>query len=110
MQTDYWFNLRKEEFIIAGDGNLLYVNFKDKNADIVVPEGVKRISGQAFQRVECNRVILPSTLEVIRSNAFGVSTGYGATITEIVLPDKEFVIEEQAFRNCSTLKKINFHI
>ena len=108
MQTDYWFNLRKEPFIIAGDGNLLNVYFNDENADIVIPEGVKRISGQAFQSVKCNRVILPSTLEVIRPNAFAVSTGYGATITEIVLPDKEFIIEEKAFRNCSTLKKINF--
>ena len=107
-QTTYWNNVKKNDFVIAGDGNLLSVYCKDATADVVIPEGVKRICGGAFRNVQCNRVILPSTLEVIRSNAFGVVTGYGSTITEIVLPDKEFVIEPYAFQNCSTLEKINF--
>lgn len=73
------------------------------NDTIIVPEGIREISELAFLDVNAKKIILPSTLEVIGSQAFSSC----AELLEINIPENVNFIGSSAFSNCGKLKSIS---
>lgn len=66
------------DFLIVGDGILLA--YKGNSSVVTVPEGVKRIGAEAFkEHTEINKVIFPSSAEVIGEAAFAGCSGLTET-------------------------------
>jgi len=72
----------------------------DENAEIVIKEGVKRISDDAFMSCTAKSIILPNSLEIIGGDAFS-----GALLDSIRIPDNVHTIGAMAFA-LSKLKKV----
>lgn len=69
---------------------------------VVIPEGVTDIGEIAFYGcVNLKEVVFPSTLRIIREEAFGESA-----IREAILPPGLELIEEKAFFSCESLSRI----
>lgn len=67
-------------------GNRAFVGCPIK--EITIPEGIKRLKGLTFanyNNTQLERINLPSTLEVIESQAF-CRAGYNTYLTELILP------------------------
>lgn len=91
-----------------------------------VPEGVKKISKEAFYNNNVSEVIIPDGVTVIDDRAFwgchnlekvvlpkslkrigSCAFQFCESLTEIVIPDKVSVIEDYAFANCRSLTRIS---
>lgn len=92
----------EEEFLILGDG-VLYA-YLGESDEIVVPEGVKYLSGSSFEyAMSATSITLPSTLIEIDPSA-----GYCCyKITELVIPDSVKSIGEKAFSGCTNLTELD---
>ncbi len=79
-------------------------NYDGDEFEIVIPEGVKTIGIHAFSNKNIKKVTFPSTLEVIKINAF-----YSCEkLKEIVFSDNLKEIGDRAFIKCIKLKNIQF--
>ena len=77
----------------------LHVNLKS----FELPEGIKCIEKSCFfDKTGIVSITFPKSLERIRSNAFGNCIN----LEQIILQSENIVIDEKAFRGCSSLKNI----
>ena len=70
--------------------------------DVVIPEGVKTITRQAFFKRGITSVQFPKSLEVIGESAFARCEG----LTSIELPDSLVELQDSAFVYCKNIKSI----
>ena len=70
--------------------------------DVVIPEGVKVITRNAFENRDLTSVQFPSSLEVIGEDAFALC----ANLTEIELPDSIIELRDGAFVRCEQLRQV----
>lgn len=79
--------------------------YKDKDTeitDLVIPEGVTRISSYAFVSCEAIKSVkFPTTLTSIGSNAF-----YQSGLESVAIPESVTEIEEYTFSRCANLKSV----
>lgn len=101
--TPWWNNMKKTEWMTLGDGNLVYCKFNNSEADMIIPEGIKRICYEVMSGTSSKRIICPSTLEEILPKGFS-----GVDAQEIVLNAGIKRIGEDAFASCRKLVKINW--
>jgi hypothetical protein len=89
----------KDGFVILGG---ILFNYYGKNADVVIPEGVRRIEKDAFyDNKHMVTVCLPQSLEEIDDRAF-----YGCRLLErLRVPGSVRRIGEYAFSWCEKLKE-----
>lgn len=89
----------KDGFVILGG---ILFNYYGQSADVVVPEGVRRIEKEAFYENKTMVTIrLPQSLETIENHAF-----YGCRLLEsIQIPGSVRRIGEYAFSWCEKLKR-----
>ena len=71
-------------------------------ANVIIPEGVKTITRNAFHKRKLTSVQFPSSLEVIGEDAFAKCVN----LTEIKLPDSLFELRSGAFIVCEKLRKV----
>ena len=112
-------------FYIHGDSLIRYFG-KKTDLTVRVPEGVKKISKQAFYRSDVLVVIIPDGVTVIDDEAFfecdslekvvlpnslkrigSCAFQFCESLTEIDIPEHVTVIEDYAFANCSSLTRIS---
>lgn len=67
---------------------------------VVLPEGIKKIGNNAFNRSFIEEINFPNTLENIGDYAFSTSA-----ITSAILPDATLKLGECIFNYCASLKK-----
>lgn len=72
-----------------------------KYKKMVIEEGVEQVSESAFEKMQVEEVVLPTTLKKIGEDAFRESTVKKINLDEVK------VIGDSAFRNCTKLQKIN---
>ena len=72
-------------------------------ADVVIPEGVKTITREAFSQREVQSVQFPSSLETVGESAFSDCVNLG----EIVLPDSLMELQSGAFSGCKSLQDVS---
>lgn len=70
-------------FLVSADGRILWQQLVRKATDVVVPDGVKRIMGRAFENCMVERVVIPTGIEYIAPDAFGNCPN----LRELVLPE-----------------------
>ena len=70
--------------------------------DVVIPEGVRIITRNAFEKRDLTSVQFPSSLEVIGEDAFALC----ANLTEVELPDSIIELRDGAFVRCEQLKRV----
>lgn len=106
-----WYKNLTDEFAIVGDGLLIKYNgehddfyFEGSETDITIPEGVKCIGGSVFSGMYITSVTLPSTLEIIGTDAFAGNF----TLESITIPENVEEISYGAFSGCG-LKEIVFN-
>ena len=79
--------------------------YSDKDTeitDLVIPEGVTRISPYAFENCEAIKSVkFPSTLTSIGWNAF-----YQSGLESVAIPESVTEIEEYTFSGCANLKSV----
>ncbi|MBR3366951.1 MAG: leucine-rich repeat protein [Lachnospiraceae bacterium] len=83
--------------MITGEDLLKYVGDAE---EVHVPEGIRTIGPEAFQGTGVERVVLPTSLRVIRENAFASC----ASLREVQLPPLLEEIRAGAFKNCVSLR------
>lgn len=72
--------------------------------NVVLPEGIDNLKYECFANCESlTNISLPSTLTTIGKRAF-----YGCGFTEFTVPNHVKVLGDNAFSNCSNLKKLRF--
>ncbi len=71
--------------------------------DVIIPEGVKAITRNAFAQRDLLSVHFPSTLETIGENAFYECDG----LQSIVLPDSLISLKTCAFVGCQGLREVS---
>lgn len=91
----------KQEFVIT-DGVLSEYNGTSKN--VVLPEGITRISKNVFEDSDITTITLPSTLEEIGDSAFAFCN----QLKKITIPSNVTCIGGYAFWNCNKLEEIEF--
>ncbi|MBR1751127.1 MAG: leucine-rich repeat domain-containing protein [Ruminococcus sp.] len=99
-QTEF-LESRNNELIIEGDGILLECKSDEK--DIVIAEGVKKISELAFaydQSLES--VVIPEGVSIISARAFEQCS----SLKSVKLPESLRVIGDRAFEDCAMLYDI----
>lgn len=116
-----------ENGFLVVDGVLVNVSDKAVKRDaIVLPEGIKTISGEAFDSCSFSSIKFPDSLESIPDWLFsnkqeiksvefgnglksiGTNSFYGTSITSIKLPDSLEHIANSAFAGCEKLKQVEF--
>ena len=70
--------------------------------DVIIPEGVRIIARNAFEKRDLTSVQFPSSLEVIGEDAFALC----ANLTEIELPDSIIELRDGAFVRCEQLRRV----
>ena len=118
----------KESIILSDDGKRLLKVCKSYTSEVTISEGTEIICDDAFRgNTTVEKVILPSTLQVIGKHAFDgcVNLKYvfipegvteipnscfkGCTsLEQVVLPNSINVIGQNAFENCKSLKHLSF--
>jgi len=85
------------------DGAKLYLN-GELITDLVIPEGVTRISDYAFYRYDdLKSVTIPDSVTTIGDSAFS----YCAALTSVNIPDSVTTIGDFAFYSCAALTSVN---
>ncbi|MFI3328867.1 MAG: leucine-rich repeat protein [bacterium] len=128
--AEFYTHDKSNPYIVNTEGTLLYVRGKEEIVDIVIPEGVKKITSSFFENLtKVKSVSLPSTIEEIEENAFkdckkmasikftektnnSLVIGKFAfknnfKVKEITLPEGTIFIDDFAFDLCKSLKTIN---
>ena len=72
--------------------------------DVVIEEGVKSISPDAFRNSFIKSVSLPNSLETIGAKAFR----YCTQLESVKIPSDVKKIEDYTFANCESLKKVSY--
>lgn len=73
--------------------------------DLLIPEGVTEIPTGSFYQNDFTSITLPSTIKVIKSNAFG----FNQRLTHpIVFPEGTISIEQYAFHGCRQIQGVSF--
>lgn len=87
-----WYNNSNDDFLIVGDG-VLY-SYKGNDENVIVPDGVKCISSNAFKdHSEIKSITFDNDLKVINDNAFS-----GCNIEEINGLPETISISDNAFK------------
>ena len=116
--------ITEDGFHYTSDGYLY--EYIGTATDIVIPEGVTRISSSAFDKVDITSVVIPGTVKVIGSYCFykcnklkKVVMKEGVTeikrcafeectaLAEVILPDSVTTIEMEAFRKTPSVTEIS---
>ena len=93
--------LEPEEGLVIKDDCVLALNGKCP-ADLVIPEGVRLITGGVFSGTDVETVTLSASLTSIGEGAFSGCW----RLTEIVLPEGLTILDPRAFANCTRLERI----
>lgn len=89
-----------DEFLIAGDNVLVEWTGDDEN--VIIPEGVKSISGAFYENTTIKNVVLPRSLESVSDNAF-----FNCTALESVeFLGENTVLGAGCFMGCGNLNNI----
>jgi len=70
--------------------------------DVMIPEGIKTITLQAFLKRNVTTIRFPESLEVIGTSAFSRCEG----LTSVVLPESLIELQDSAFIYCTNLRSI----
>ena len=93
---------KKDPLVIIND---IVVDGRSCTGNVVIPEGIKRISMAAFYGCEdMKSVKLPDSIESIGEYAFSYCRG----LSEIVIPKEINAIAAYAFEGCSGLRSVTF--
>lgn len=93
-----WFNSLTDEFCLIGDSILYKYNGSD--TEVVIPEGVKSVSGAFYGNENITSITFPKSLKHIGSQSFFKCSGIG----ELYIPDSVEVIEQCALYGMCNLK------
>lgn len=95
-----WLENQTSEFIIVGDGILIGDNLTDYSY-VVIPDGVKVISGAFAYTDTMEAVSIPNSVTKIVNCAFDNSA-----ISSVVIPDSVTEIGRNVFRSCQFLSEV----
>lgn len=84
--------------------NGIVVDGKSCKGDVVIPEGVREITSDAFESGKLTSVVIPEGVTVIGHRAFQVCKA----LTSVTMPGSIKMIGEWAFEDCKKLENINF--
>lgn len=90
-----------DDFLIH-EGKLY--RYLGEEADVLVPEGVKEISENAFIGAKIRSLFLPESLEVIDKRIFGDCSV--CSVSELILPQNLVVLNREAFYDVRSLAKV----
>ena len=93
-------------YLIKNNVTFIYPknNTRDVTGNITIPEGVTEISMGAFWGASLTNITIPNTVTTIRENAFTECS----SLTSITLPDSVTSIGNSAFSNCTSLTSVIF--
>lgn len=67
---------------------------------IIINEGITAIGRRAFNAFDCEKIVLPHSLRIIRSRAFANCR----SLKHVIIPEGVVTIEFDAFYDCTSLK------
>ena len=76
--------------------------FCSELTEVIIPNGVKSISGNAFDHSSITKVSIPNSVKSIGPQAFAVCS----SLTEVNIPDSVTRINSETFCRCTSLTKI----
>ena len=88
------------EYPTVGDGVL--VKYQGSETDVVIPEGIRRISPRAFSSSKLSSVIIPDSVYSVDPYAFADCTG----LTSVEFSDGLVNIGDGAFSGCKSLSTV----
>ena len=85
------------------ENNVIIDCLNHLDGEIIIPSGVTKINGRAFQSCNLTGVIIPeSVIEIGYSNAF-----YNCrNLTSITIPNSVTELSDRCFENCTSLKSV----
>lgn len=100
-----------DEFVTVGDGIL--IKYAGEGGDVVIPDGIKSISGAFYDSSRVTSVTIPDSVTRIESYSFACTAGFGADsvlskksiLESVSIPDTVNYIGAAAFFNCCKLKE-----
>jgi len=98
-------NLRYHEVdgLIIDSTEVLLCPPNHPNRTIIIPNGIQRISNNAFEFCQSiETIILPPSLIIIENEAFFMAT----SLTSMVIPKSVITIGESCFKNCISMTSI----
>ncbi|MEG1560303.1 MAG: leucine-rich repeat domain-containing protein [Clostridia bacterium] len=97
-----WLKSKLKDFIVVGDGVLIYA--PDDTAELIIPEGVKVIAEYAFaNKYSLEKLTIPEGVEFIDEYAFSGCT----KLKEINIPNSVTRFGSGLFESCVALTDIN---
>ena len=91
----------EEDFVVLGDGILVHFGGEEKS--VVIPDGVKQISGGTFYfNTDITDVSVPEGVVSIGQRAFMNCT----KLTSVKLPKSLMVLDKESFARCKVLKTV----
>ncbi len=95
-------NFPKDKAIIYDkNDSSVVISYASRGSEVIIPEGVKKISRNSFTYSGVTNVILPNSLERIEANAFSVTP-----LKSIIIPKNVNNIGGNAFYSCNRLTSI----
>ncbi len=93
----------EDGMLLSADGKVCYAVFTDKDRSVLkVPNGVVRITPEAFNALSATEIVLPEGLEFISPTTFRDCEN----LTSITIPKNVKQIHPQAFYNCPRLAEV----
>lgn len=107
-QWSRWTDSGQFRWAPFGDGVTVIAYTGDERA-VIVPEElsgkpVRTIRAGAFAEVDCDTVVLPSTLQAVENGAFD-----GCTLSQLTLFDNLRIISDYSFSNCENLMTLRIN-
>jgi len=97
-----WLASQTQDFVIVGEGVL--VEYKGRDTDVVIPDGVTYISDAFVAKKHITNVTIPDGVKAI-----GVLAFYGCgSLTRVTIPGSIIGIESAAFDDCRNLAEVYF--
>ena len=97
---------RIKSLTISSPNTIVNASVLQPLKEIVLPEGLKEISDEAFKNCKMTSITIPEGVEVIGNNAFDSCE----SLTSIAIPQSVKKIGDSAFKSCYKLKNMDIPV
>ena len=98
-----WYDEQPDGMMILGKAVYKYKGTMPENTDVVIPDGIKCISGKAFAGCTgMTSVAIPDSVDLIENDAFSGCSG----LTEVTIPDSVWEMGHYVFEDCTGLTSV----